>query len=287
MWVIVVCAVLVLAGLAAAVRWGGLRFEPPAPPQDEDGPTGPPPPSMGVVARRYLWYLNVAVASGVGAGILAAGAGGRLVMRLLAVTAGSAAQGRITEAEEAVGRITVNGTIGFVLFTGLFVGLFTGFLYLLVRRFLPAGRAGGLVYGALLLVLAATRLDPLRPGNPDFDLVGPGWVSVAAFTAVALLQGALVTALAGRLSRAVPLLGSGPRAIVAYAPLLLLLPLGSATLLLPVVGVIAVLVSQVPAVSAAWRDPRMVTAGRIALVALVVVALPGFASAVVDILGRP
>jgi hypothetical protein len=287
MWVIVVCAVLVLAGLAAAVRWGGLRFEPPAPPQDEDGPTGPPPPSMGVVARRYLWYLNVAVASGVGAGILAAGAGGRLVMRLLAVTAGSAAQGRITEAEEVVGRITVNGTIGFVLFTGLFVGLFTGFLYLLVRRFLPAGRAGRLVYGALLLVLAATRLDPLRPGNPDFDLVGPGWVSVAAFTAVVLLQGALVTALAGRLSRAVPLLGSGPRAIVAYAPLLLLLPLGSATLLLAVVGVIAVLVSQVPAVSAAWRDPRMVTAGRIALVALVVVALPGFASAVVDILGRP
>jgi hypothetical protein len=31
----------------------------------------------------------------------------------------------------------------------------------------------------------------------------------------------------------------------------------------------------------------MDTAGRIALVALAVVALPGFASAVVDILGRP
>jgi hypothetical protein len=286
MWVIVVCAVLVLAGLAAAVRWGGLRFEPPAPPQDEAGPTGPPP-SMGQVARRYLWYLNVAVASGVGAGILAAGAGGRLVMRLLAVTAGPAAQGRITEADEVVGRITVDGTIGFVVFIGLFSGLATGFLYLLVRRWLPEGRAGGLVYGALLLVLAATRLDPLRRGNPDFDLVGPGWLSVAAFTALVVFHGVLLAALAARLSRAVPLLGSGPRAIVAHAPLLLLAPLGSAALLLAVVGVIGVLVSQVPAVFAAWRDPRMVTAGRIALVALAVVAFPGFASAVVDILGRP
>jgi hypothetical protein len=279
MWVIVVCAVLVLAGLAAAVRWGGLRFEPPAPPQDEAGPTGPPP-SMGQVARRYLWYLNVAVASGVGAG-------GRLVMRLLAVTAGPAAQGRITEADEVVGRITVDGTIGFVVFIGLFSGLATGFLYLLVRRWLPEGRAGGLVYGALLLVLAATRLDPLRRGNPDFDLVGPGWLSVAAFTALVVFHGVLLAALAARLSRAVPLLGSGPRAIVAHAPLLLLAPLGSAALLLAVVGVIGVLVSQVPAVFAAWRDPRMVTAGRIALVALAVVAFPGFASAVVDILGRP
>jgi hypothetical protein len=283
MWVIVLCVVLVLVGLAAAVRWGGVRFEPPAPPQDDAGPTGPLP--MGLIARRYLWYLTVAVASGIGAGIMAAGAGGRLVMRLLAVTAGPAAQGRITEAEEVVGRITVDGTIGFVVFTGLFIGLTTGFLYLLVRRWLPDGRAGGLVYGALLLVLAATRLDPLRPGNPDFDLVGPGWVSVAAFTAVVVFHGVLVAALAGRISRAVPLLGTGPRAIVAHA-LLLLLPLGSAALLLAVVGGMAVLVSRVPAVVATWRDPRMVTAGRIVLVALAVVALPGFASAMVDILGR-
>jgi hypothetical protein len=284
MWVMVVCAVLVLAGLAAAVRWGGLRFEPPAS-QEEADPAGPP--AMGQVARRYLWNLDVAVASGVGAGVLAAGAGGRLVMRLLAVTAGPAAQGRITEAEQVVGRITVDGTIGFILFTGVFVGLSTGLLYLLVRRWLPDGRAGGLVYGALLLVLATTRLDPLRPGNPDFDLVGPGWVSVAAFTLLALFHGVLVAALAGRLSRAVPLLGSGPRAIVAYAPLLLLLPLPPASLLLAAVGITAVLVSRIPAVVAAWRDPRMVLSGRIALAALAVVALPGFASAVVDILGRP
>jgi hypothetical protein len=282
MWVIVVCMLLVLAGLVAAVRWGGLEVRPP--PSPPDAADRPP---VGLVVRRYLWYLTVAVASGVGAGLLAAGAGGRLVMRLLAVTAGPDAQGRVTEADQIVGRISVDGTLGFVVFTGLFVGLATGPLYLLVRRWLPAGRANGLVYGALLLVVAGTRIEPLRRGNPDFDLVGPGWVSVAAFAALVVFHGVLVAALAGRVSRAVPLLGAGPRAVAAHAPLLLLLLLGSAALLLAIVGVMVVLASQLPAVVAAWRDRRFVTVGRVALAAVAVVALPGFTAAVVDILGRP
>src|SRR5512133_1964931 len=181
MWGIVVCLALVLAGLVAVLRWGGLAVEPPpAPGPDAASPTDPPP--VGLVVRRYLWYLVVAVASGATAGILAAGAGGRLVMRLLAVTAGADAQGRITEAEEIVGRITVDGTIAFVVFTGLFFGPVSGAAYLLLRRWLPAGRAGGLAFGALLLVVGGTHLEPLRRSNPDFDLVGPGWVSVVAFT---------------------------------------------------------------------------------------------------------
>jgi len=38
------------------------------------------------------------------------------------VTAGPEAQGRVTEADEVVGRISVDGTLGFVVFTGLFLG---------------------------------------------------------------------------------------------------------------------------------------------------------------------
>src|SRR5215218_3480773 len=111
----------VLVGLVAVVRWGGLAVEPPPTSRPAGaGPTDPPPVSL--VVRRYLWYLAVALLSGAAAGILAAGAGGRLVMRLLAVTAGADAQGQITEAEQIVGRITVDGTLGFVVFTGLFFG---------------------------------------------------------------------------------------------------------------------------------------------------------------------
>jgi len=285
MWVIVGCVVLVLVGLLVVVRWGGLAVQPPPmPTNDEPDPTGRPP--VGLVVRRYLWYLTLAISAGVGAGILAAGAGGRLAMRLLAVTAGPTAQGRITEADQVVGRISAEGTLGFIVFTGLFFGAASGAAYLLLRRWLPGGRTGGVAFGALLLVLAGTRLEPLRPGNPDFDLVGPGWVSVAAFAALVLFHGMLLAALAGRLSRAVPLLALTPRAIIAHVPLLLL-ALGSVALVAAIVGVAVVSASQVPAVAGVWRDRRLVTAGRVILSLVALAALPSFARAITDILGRP
>ena len=287
MWVIVVCVVLVLVGLVAVVRWGGLAVEPP--PTSAQAPPGPPDlPPVSLVVRRYLWDLTVAVASGAAAGILAAGAGGRLVMRLLAVTAGADAQGRITEAEEIVGRITVDGTLGFVVFTGLFLGLPSAAGYLLLRRWLPAGRAGGLTYGALLLAVAGTRVEPLRRGNPDFDLVGPGWVAAVAFTLLVVFHGMLVAAMAGRVSRAVPLLAARTGAIAVHAPLLLLvLPGPSVALVLVVVGVVVVLGSRIPLVVAALHASRSVTIGRVALALVALVAFPGFASDLIDILGRP
>jgi hypothetical protein len=229
----------------------------------------------------------VALISGAAAGIPAAGAGGRLVMRLLAVTAGAGAQGQITEAEEIVGRITLDGTLGFVVFTGLFFGPVSGAAYLLLRRWLPAGRAGGLAFGALLLLVAGTRLEPLRRSNPDFDLVGPGWVSVVAFAVLVVFHGMLVAALAGRLSRAVPLLAARPGAFAVHAPLLLLvLPGPSVALMLVIVGVLVVLVSRIPAVVAAWHNRRLLVLGRVAPALITLVALPGFTMAVVDISGR-
>ena len=286
MAVILLCIALVLVGLVAVVRWGGLAVEPPpVPAPDAPGSTVPLPVSL--VVRRYLWYLAVALLSGAAAGILAAGAGGRLVMRLLAVTARVDAQGQITEAQEIVGHITIDGTIGFVVFTGLFFGPVSGAAYLLLRRWLPAGRAGGLAFGALLLVVAGTRLEPLRRSNPDFDLVGPGWVSVVAFTVLVVFHGMLVAALAGRLSRAVPLLAARPGAIAVHAPLLLLvLPGPSVALVLSIVGVVVVLVSRIPTVVAACHDRRLLVLGRVALALITLMALPGFTMAVVDILGR-
>ena len=284
MAVIVVCIALVLAGLVAVVRWAGLAVEPP--PVPEPDTAGQPRRPPGLVLRCYLWYLSVAVTSGLGAGILAAGAGGRLVMRLLAVTAGADAQGRITEADQLVGRITVDGTLGFVVFTGLFFGLFSGLVYLLLHRWLPAGRAGGLAYGVLLLVVAGTRLEPLRRDNPDFDLVGPGWLAVAAFAALVVFHGLLVAALAGRLSRAVPLLAASPDAIAAHAPLLLLLVLVPLGLLAATVGVLVVAASRIPQVVAALQTPRLAVVGRAALAVAGLVLVPGFVSTIVNIVGR-
>jgi hypothetical protein len=286
MTVIAGCVVLVLAGLAAVVRWSDLAVELPSVPA-AGAADQTDPPAVGLVVRRYLWFLTVAITSGIGAGVLAAGAGGRLVMRLLAVTAGPDPQGQRTEADEIVGRITAGGTFGFVVFTALFIGVASAAIYLLVCRWLPAGRAGGLAYGALLMVVAGTHIDPLRAGNPDFDLVGPGWVAVLAFAALALFHGMLIAVLAGRVSRAVPLLAPRPRAIAGHAPLLLLGLFFAVIPAVVVVGIVVVLVTRVRPVVAAWHARRVLTSGRIVLAVAGLVALPGFVSAVADISGRP
>jgi hypothetical protein len=127
--------------------------------------------------------------------VLAAGAGGRLVMRLLAATSPDV-HGSLTEAGETIGEITVDGTFALFLFAGLPAGLLSGALYALVGPVLPRGRARGIVLGVLLLVLLATRIDPLRADSVDFLLLDPAWLAVLGFSALALFQGMLVAALA-------------------------------------------------------------------------------------------
>jgi hypothetical protein len=278
MAVMLTCGVLVLLGITAVVRWGGLGVQPAGGPGERDDS-----PSPGFVASRYLWYVTVAVVSGIGSGLLIAGAGGRLAMRLLAATAGDAAQGRETEAEEIVGRITTGGSIGFIVFTGLFFGLATGALYLVIRRWLPPGRLGGLAFGMLLLIIAAPRIDPLRADNPDFGIVGPGWVAVLVFTALVLVHGMLVAALAGRYSRTLPPPSLRRRTLIAYAPVLLLLPVVALAVILAAVGLLAVGISRAQPVIQAIRSHATAVAGRIVLAVGAIVALPGFVSAVIDI----
>ena len=278
MGVMLACGALVLLGVVAVVKWGGIGLQPPA-----DLGRREESPSPGRVASLYLWYVTVAVVSGLGSGVLVAGAGGRLAMRLLAATAGDAAQGRETEAKEIVGRITTEGSIGFIVFTGLLFGLATGALYLLIRRWLPRGRLGGLAYGTLLLIVAAPRIDPLRADNPDFDIVGPGWVAVVVFSALVLVHGMLVAALAGRHSHTLPPPSARRRALVAYCPLLVLIPVVLLALVLAVAGLVVVGVSRAKPVIRAIRSHTTTVAGKIVLSVVTLVALPGFLSAVIDI----
>jgi len=213
------------------VRCGGL-------PADTSDRGAAPPRSLPAWLVRYV---AAALAAGLVAGLLAAGAGGRLVMRLLAATSPEA-EGSFTEAAEVVGEITLGGTLGFIAFIGVPAGLLSGALYALMRPVLPRGRAGGVALGGLLLVLAGTRIEPLRSDNFDFSLVGPAWLAVLGFAAVALLQGMLVVALSRRFA--------------------------------------------LPEPPGAARIPDgAITAGRVAVAVLLLVALPGFIGSVDDILG--
>ena len=62
--------------------------------------------------------------------------------------------------------------------------------------------------------MLAGSSEPLRAGNFDFNLVGPDWLSVLSFTALAVFQGVLTVSLAARLSRGVPSREPGPRVLL-------------------------------------------------------------------------
>lgn len=282
-----VLGALLVVGLVLTILWGGLAHQGWEP---EPGPAGSRA-SDRTVAARYLRGVAVALVGGFWAGALVTGPAVRLAMRLLAVTAGDGAQGRLTEAEQVVGEIDLGGTIGLVLFGGILPGLVSGAIYVVCRRWLPSGRLGGVTFGLLHLVLGATRLEPLRPDNPDFDLVGPGWLAVLTFGLTAVVHGMAVVAVANRWSRSFP--SRAPtRAGRVRAGLPLVLPV---LLLVPGVGVVPFLVAGLVLALIAARSGPLVRVvggrtsllvGRAAVAAITLLLLPGALDDVVDIVDR-
>lgn len=234
------CAVLVASGVTMVVRWVAMPL-----PVD----VGSAPVTTAANAPSWRHWLSrwaaVALTSGLVAGVVVAGAGGRLIMRLLALTSSESA-GQITEAEATIGRVSVDGTLGFIVFAGAPFGLLSGVLYLAIGRVLPGRWIRGILFGLLLLVLGATRLDPLRRDNFDFNLVGPPGLAVTAFVALVLLHALLVVALDRRLS-------------LAWLP------------------------EAAPPLPRDWRRNALI-GGRVAVIAATLLALPGFVLAVADVL---
>lgn len=73
----VVCGLGLLAAVAAVVRWGGLERRPRSLTPDEPATE---------TFRRLLRSLSIAFLAGGAAGVLTAGLGGRLMMRIMAAT---------------------------------------------------------------------------------------------------------------------------------------------------------------------------------------------------------
>jgi hypothetical protein len=283
-----VLGLLLLVGVALTLRWGGTDYATWEPAHD-DADRGTP--TVRTTVLRYLRGVAIALVGGFWAGALVTGPAVRLIMRLLAATSGDDAQGRLTDADEVVGSIDLDGTIGLYVFGGILPGLLSGAIYVVCRRWLPSGRIGGVAFGALHLVIAATRIDPLRPENPDFDLLGPGWLSVATFGLASVFHGMAVVAIANRYSTSFPP-GAASRTEWAWVvaplvvPALLLVP-GAAVLIPIAIGLaITVALSQIPSVVRALRSRAAIVAGQIAVSVVAVVLLPGTVTDLHDVISR-
>lgn len=167
-------------------------------------PSSPSAPVIGRVAvwrflRHIVFLVGIGLLAGLIAGFLGLGVGSRVAMRIVALLAGHGHYGEITDAEEVVGQITLDGT-GFLVAAGTVVGVPGGLLYVIVRRWVPgAGIWKGLAFGGLVLALFGSLV--IEGDNPDFRRFVPSIISVLLFALVLVVYGLVAVWVVERLDR--------------------------------------------------------------------------------------
>src|SRR3990172_580277 len=166
--------------------------------------SSPDLPDTALPASRFrsVWRasgaMRWAVAWGALSGVISAGVGARLVMRIIAL-ANPDRDGVFTDAEATVGDITFGGTMNLLLL-GTVAGVMGGAVYLGLRRWLPVPATGkGLAYGIFSRLTVGQLL--FDPHNADFQIFEPVVMVIALFSVLFLLNGLIVGALLDRFHR--------------------------------------------------------------------------------------
>ncbi len=177
----------------------------------------------------FIRAAGIGSLAGALSGFVVGGIGGRLAMRISAIVAGPGMVGETTENGNRVGDITVEGTVGLILFGGIFAGILGGLAYEVVRPwFATFGGWRGSVFG--LVLLAAIGSVIINPDNIDFRRFGSPALNTFLFALLFILFGVVLVPIEERMRRAVPDLQLRPQGIGATiaeaAVILALLPAG-------------------------------------------------------------
>jgi len=135
-------------------------------------------------------------------GVVLAGVGGRLVMRLAALLVPSA-DGAFTENGNRIGDITLGGTLGIVVGLGLLFGAVAGSLWVIIRRWLPSSRAARLVVTIPIAVALGTP-GLIEARNRDFDILQHDPLVVASLVVLVALFGPALVLVDTWLDRRLP-----------------------------------------------------------------------------------
>jgi hypothetical protein len=158
-------------------------------------------------------------------GVLTIGAGGRLMMRVLAVTSPDDVQGLRTEADEVIGEVSVGGTVFLVVMVGIGAAVVGLALYSILRPWLPErSLAAGLVGVAIGAGLLVRPVGLLTSANSDFTLVTPVALAVVLCLTTLVLFGATFGVLVDYLSPRWPRPGWSPQGVASVLPFVVLLP---------------------------------------------------------------
>ncbi len=152
--------------------------------------------------------------AGLIAGVVVAGLGGRLAMRLAAIAVPGAV-GEFTENGNRIGAITLGGSLGLIVGAGLVIGFGAGFVWVTVRPWIPGGTAVRAVL-AMPIAVALGSIGLINGDNHDFEVLQRQPVIVAILIALVMLVGlavALIDAWLDRHLPQAPSLESGPAGI--------------------------------------------------------------------------
>jgi hypothetical protein len=189
-------------------------------------PVGSSMERLGVVLRD----IARGGLAGLLTGILVAGVGGRIVMRLAAILVPSAV-GLPTENGNRIGEITLSGTLGLVALAGLFFGLAGAVVWVVVSPWIP-GSARLRALLAAPVAVALTGVSLIQASNPDFIVLRHDVATVVLLLLLVATAGVAISAFDTWLDRHLPAAGARP---VADAIYLALAVAGAALISIPVV----------------------------------------------------
>lgn len=249
------------AALWVVVRWWDTRRPAPM----SFAPDSSVGTRLRVVATRGAGSLFGALV----AGVLVIGLGGRLMMRVLAATSSPQAQGTITDMEAVVGRATLAGSVGFVVFVGVGAGMIGWLLRLVLRRWLPARSAvAGLVGAGIGAGLLARSSSLLEPDSIDFVILSPDWLAVTLILGLIITFGMVLGVLTDLSAERWP-------APTSRAGWLWLAPLATVIVLPPLVVALAVIAYARARIESVDRLPWTAATDRIGPAVTMVAAVAG------------
>lgn len=168
--------------------------------------------------------------AGLVAGILVAGLGGRLVMRLAALIVPSAT-GSQTENGNRIGEITASGSLGLIVFVGLLGALVFASVWVAIVPWLP-GR--GVVRGvvAMPVAVALGSFGLISRSNPDFAVLEHHPLVVASLIVLVASAAPAMAVADGWLERRLPHATSETSTLATVYALLTVIGVGFGGLLL-------------------------------------------------------
>jgi hypothetical protein len=123
-------------------------------------------------------------------GVIAFGIGGRVVMRISALL-NPEREGVLTENGNVIGEITLDGTLELIFFAGVFGGMLAGFVWVIVREWLPSDPSQRVSTAALAAVCLGS-FAVLTEGARDFQVLSPAWLHLTMFLLLIALAGAVI-----------------------------------------------------------------------------------------------